>query len=87
MSGVVAGEALEFLLGESAVRNPRPVGTLEPSAPSSSIPVMPQGVTALLRRCFQADPRNRPKDMQEAAAALALESHHPEATYNRGLLL
>jgi predicted Zn finger-like uncharacterized protein len=57
-SGTVAGEALE--------------GYLEMAEGSEGMPRMPTGLVALLRRCFQREPENRPKDMLEVLPALLL---------------
>ena len=57
-SGTVAGEALE--------------GYLETADGSDGMPRMPNGLAVLLRRCFQREPENRPKDMLEVLPALLL---------------
>jgi WD40 repeat protein len=111
---------------------------LKTGAEDGSIPGMPNVLAELLKQCFQHNPDDRPKDMQEIIGrlkeiykenvgreysrpepkaaelladglnnkavsmldlgkkeeaeklydeALKVDSHHPEATYNRGLLL
>jgi predicted Zn finger-like uncharacterized protein len=55
-AGQVAPEALE--------------GYLEMGTANESIPKMPDGLVELLRSCFQRNPDDRPKDMQEIAVKL-----------------
>ncbi|MGW3253485.1 protein kinase domain-containing protein [Streptomyces fungicidicus] len=56
-SGTLAGAALEAYLEELRDGTPGPVA-------------MPEGVVALLRACFRADPDERPESLQEAADSL-----------------
>jgi serine/threonine protein kinase/DNA-directed RNA polymerase subunit RPC12/RpoP len=57
-SGSVAREALE--------------GYLEVGAGDDCLPQMPRGLAVLLRRCLQADPSARPRDMAEVVPGLQL---------------
>lgn len=54
--GQLAAEVLEGYLGGAA--------------PDEPLPPMPAGIAALLRQCFQLDPADRPRDMNEAVDAL-----------------
>ena len=111
---------------------------IETGVEDEAIPKMPEALIGLLKQCFQQNPEDRPKDMQEVTAklkdiykditgkeyvrpepkpaelladglnnkavsmldlgrkeeaeklyeqALEADPHHPDATYNRGLLL
>jgi len=56
MAGQAAAEVLESYI--------------ETGAEDEAIPKMPDDITEILKRCFQRDPVNRPRDMQELIAEL-----------------
>lgn len=70
------------MAGESALQSLK--SYLQTGTEDTSVPMMPDRLAELLRKCFQNDPTDRPKDMQEIAKSLKqIYQHVTEKEYPR----